>query len=89
MIAGYVIPQEISCTESLYQQILINFLLTFTTFVNPFRINIENKIHIGFRENKQKPVARSFDVFFDLCLNKLFEKQPRRRRFMAHTMTLL
>ena len=29
----------------------------------------------------QMPVARSFDVFFDLCLNKWLRKQSRRRRF--------
>ena len=27
----------------------------------------------------QKPVTRSFDVFFDLCLNKQLSKQSRRR----------
>ena len=29
----------------------------------------------------QRPVTRSFDVFFDLHLNKLLSKQLRRRRF--------
>ena len=29
----------------------------------------------------QKPVSRSFDVFFDLHLNKRLNKQPRRRWF--------
>ena len=29
----------------------------------------------------QKPVARSFDDFFDLCLNKRLSKQSRRRWF--------
>ena len=29
----------------------------------------------------QRPVTRSFDVFFDLCLNKRLNKQRRRRWF--------
>ena len=29
----------------------------------------------------QRPVTRSFDVFFDLCLNKRWNKQSRRRWF--------
>ena len=29
----------------------------------------------------QRPVMRSFDVFFDLCLNKRLSKQSRRRWF--------
>ena len=29
----------------------------------------------------QRPVTRSFDVFFDLCLNKRLSKQSRRWRF--------
>ena len=29
----------------------------------------------------QRPVTRRFDVFFDLCLNKRFSKQKRRRWF--------
>ena len=29
----------------------------------------------------QRPVTRSFDVFFDLCLNKRLSKQPRHRWF--------
>ena len=29
----------------------------------------------------QRTVARSFDVFFDLCLNKRLSKQSRRRQF--------
>ena len=29
----------------------------------------------------QRPVTRSFDVFFDLRLNKRLSKESRRRRF--------
>ena len=29
----------------------------------------------------QRPMTRSFDIFFDLCLNKRLNKQSRRRRF--------
>ena len=29
----------------------------------------------------QRPVTRNFDIFFDLCLNKRWNKQPRRRWF--------
>ena len=29
----------------------------------------------------QRPVKRSFDIFFDLCLNKQLSKQSRRRWF--------
>ena len=31
----------------------------------------------------QRPVTRSFDVFFDLCLSKSLSKQSRRRWFEA------
>ena len=36
----------------------------------------------------QKPVTRSFDVFFDLCLNKRLSKQSRRRRFETPSCSL-
>ena len=36
----------------------------------------------------QRPVTRSFDVFFDLRLNKLFCKQSRRRWFEAASRSL-
>ena len=34
------------------------------------------------------PVTRSFDVFFDLCLNKLLSKQSRRRWFETPSLSL-
>ena len=36
----------------------------------------------------QKPVTRNFDVFFDLCLNKLLSKQSRRRWFETQSCSL-
>ena len=36
----------------------------------------------------QKPVPRSFDVFFDLCLNKRLSKQSRRRWFETPSRSL-
>ena len=36
----------------------------------------------------QRPVTRSFDVFFDLCLSKWLSKQPRRRWFETHRRSL-
>ena len=36
----------------------------------------------------QRPVAHSFDVFFDLCLNKLLRKQSRRRWFETSSRSL-
>ena len=35
-----------------------------------------------------RPVTRSFDVFFDLCLNKLFSKQSWGRRFETPSQSL-
>ena len=32
----------------------------------------------------QSPLTRSFDVFFDMCLNKRLSKQSRRRWFRTH-----
>ena len=32
----------------------------------------------------QRPVARSFDVFFDLCLNKRFGKKNREAGDLRH-----
>ena len=36
----------------------------------------------------QCPVTRSFDVFLDLCLTKLLNKQSRRSRFKSPSYTL-
>ena len=36
----------------------------------------------------QKPMTRSFDVFFDLCLNKRLSKQSRRRWFETPSRSL-
>ena len=36
----------------------------------------------------QRPVTRSFDIFFDLRLNKLLSKQPRRRWFETPSRSL-
>ena len=36
----------------------------------------------------QRPVTRSFEVFFDLCLNKRLSKQLRRRRFETPSRSL-
>ena len=36
----------------------------------------------------QRPVTRSFDIFFDLHLNKLFSKRPRRRWFETPSCSL-
>ena len=36
----------------------------------------------------QRPVMRSFDVFFDLCLNKLLSKQSRRQWFETSSCSL-
>ena len=36
----------------------------------------------------QRPVARSFDVFFDLCLNKQLNKQSRHRWFETQLRSL-
>ena len=36
----------------------------------------------------QRPVARSFGVFFDLCLNKRLNKQSRRRWFETPSRSL-
>ena len=36
----------------------------------------------------QRPVTRSFDVFFDLCLNKRLSKQLRRRWFETPSRSL-
>ena len=35
-----------------------------------------------------RPVTRSFDIFFDLCLNNRFSKQSRRRWFEAPSRSL-
>ena len=35
----------------------------------------------GIHRPSQRPVSRSFDVFYDLCLNKCLSKQSRRRCF--------
>ena len=35
-----------------------------------------------------KPVTQSFDVFFDLCLNKRLSKQSRRRWFETTSRSL-
>ena len=37
----------------------------------------------------QRPVTQSFDVFFDLRLNKWLSKQPRRRRVETPSRLLL
>ena len=36
----------------------------------------------------QRPVTRSFDAFFDLCLNKRLRKQPIRRWFETPSCSL-
>ena len=36
----------------------------------------------------QRPVTRSFDIFFDLCLNKRLSKQSRRRWFETPSRSL-
>ena len=36
----------------------------------------------------QGPATRSFDVFFDMCLNKLLDKQSRRRWFETPSRSL-
>ena len=36
----------------------------------------------------QRPVTRSFDVFFDLCLNKTLSRQSRRRWFETPSHSL-
>ena len=36
----------------------------------------------------QRPVTRSFDVFFDLCLNKRLSNQSRHRRFETASRSL-
>ena len=36
----------------------------------------------------QRPVTRSFDVFFDLCLNKRLSKQSKRRWFETPSRSL-
>ena len=36
----------------------------------------------------QRPVTRSFDIFFDLRLNKRLSKQSRRRRFETPSLSL-
>ena len=36
----------------------------------------------------QRPVTRSFDAFFDLCLNKRSSKQSRRRWFETQSLSL-
>ena len=38
--------------------------------------------------SSQNPVTQSFDVFFDLRLNKGFSKQPRRRWFYTSSRPL-
>ena len=36
----------------------------------------------------QRPVTRNFDVFFDLHLNKMFNKHPRRRWYETSSRSL-
>ena len=49
-------------------------------------LRVETTGHWWF--HSQSPVTRSFDVFFDLHLNKRFTKQPRRWRFETPSRSL-
>ena len=48
----------------------------------------EGNPQVTGRFSSQMPVRRSFDVLFDLRLNKRFSKQSRRRRFETPSHTL-
>ena len=50
--------------------------------IGPLRVNFTGDFP------KQRPVARSIDVFFDLRLNKRLSKQSRRRWFETSSRSL-